>query len=173
MGYRRSKSSNALDTPKKNVTFVKNSNNLSDNVYLKDGNNTEKIKSNKQKGVIQKSISYEPSIAQKRNVGFSLKKKSFSLISLVARKNHDVTITSSSEGNSNDLGGRNEIEEKRTTTKTRNIQTNENPKTYLTKVVSPSQQSINPTKNGANIQTSSSTHLVPSLSSKVLRIKML
>ena len=178
MGYRRSKSSNAIETPKKNVTFMKNRNKLSDNDQCHDGFNIEKQKSKgqgKTKSNIHKTVSYEPSklsVAQKRNVGSSLKKKSFSLMSLVTKKYHDVAITPS-EGNSkvrkHDLEGRNEIEENRTTTI---IQSNEIPKTYLTKVVSPSQPSINPTKNvnGANIQTSSSTHLVPSLSSKVLRL---
>ena len=185
MGYRRSKSSNAIETAKKNVTFMNNKNNLSDEDNCQDGCKIEKQKVKvKNKNILHQTISYEPpktSVAQKRNVvfvGTPLKKKSFSLMSLVARKNHDVTITPT-EGDTkaithtHNLGKKknNEIEEKRTAGMI-SQSNNETPRTLLTKVVSPSEQCVNPTStttenlNGENNHTSFS---IPSLSSKVLR----
>ena len=138
----------------------------------------------KNKGVIlKKTIFFGPSktnLNQNRTLDFGtpLKKKSFSLMSVVAREAHDVPT----EGDikDHDLDAKeinNEIEEKSTATTTTTIiqsHNNAKPKTLLTKVVSPSEQSVNPTKtknvNGANAHhTSYSTHIIPSLSSKVLR----
>ena len=103
-------------------------------------------------------------------VGTPLKKKSFSLMSLVAKKNHDVTINPAEKGlNNDDLDERNnEIKEKQN-----GVITQPNIKRWrkvLTKVVSPSEQCLNPTTtkyvNGTNTYTSLS---VSSLSTKVLR----
>lgn len=185
MGYRRSKSSNGIETTKKNVTFMNNKNSLSDEENCQDGCKIEKQKGKvKNKNILHKTISSElpnSSAAHKRNVvcvGPPLKKKSFSLMSLVGRKNHDMTTTPT-EGdtkagtNGHNLGTEknNEIEEKPTAGMI-SQSNNEMTRTLLTKVVSPSEQCVNPTSmtmknlNGENNHTS---FPIPSLSSKVLR----
>ena len=184
MGYQRSKSSNAIETAKKNVTFINNKNNLSDEDYCQDECQIEKQKGKvKKKQILHKTISFEPpksNVSQKCNVvyvGSPLKKKSFSLMSLVARKNPDVTITPTEGDTKATIHGRNlgkkrnnEIEEKRTAGMISQYN-NEAPKTLLTKVVSPSEQCVNPTsttKKNVNGENNHISFCVPSLSSKVL-----
>ena len=179
MGYQRSKSSNALETPKKSVTFMKNKNVVSNENNCQDRYKS-KIKDKetiKTQNTFIKTKSCEHSSfsgSQKCNVvnvGTPLKKKSFSLMSLVAaKKTHDVTINPAEKGlNDDDLDERNnEIREKQCGVITQpNI---EKGRKVLIKVVSPSEQCVNPTTtkyvNGASTYTSVS---VPSLSSKVLR----
>ena len=185
MGYRRSKSSNAIETSKKNVTFMNNKNNLSDEDNCQDGCKIEKQKSKvKNKNILHKTISSEPpksSVPHKGNVvcvGSPLKKKSFGLMSLVGSKNHDMPTTPT-EGNtkavthSHNLGTKknNEIEEKRTAGMI-SQSNNETTRSLLTKVVSPSEHCVNPTSMTTKNVNGENNHIsfpIPSLSSKVLR----
>ena len=186
LGYRRSKSSNALETPRKNVTFMKRKKDLSEEAQQKlyTTGDTEDAKTNKN-ATPNKKVSYEFSTygEEPKHIdnpfGPPLKKKSFSLMSIVARKNHDVTLNPTERDTKTktaDLGERNGEIKQNHTERTISHTDNEKLKTILTKVVSPSEQCVNPTKrnvNGANDHTSSSTHLIPSLSSKVLRVQLL
>merc|ERR1711994_1121464 len=108
MGYQRSKSSNALETPKKNVTFMKNKNNIPNENNCQDRSESkQKAKETiKTQNTLIKTNSCEHSNfseSPKCNVvvGTPLKKKSFSLMSLVAKKNHDVTINPAEKGLNN------------------------------------------------------------------------
>ena len=167
VGYRRSKSSNAIETTKKNVTFERNGNNLSNDSHHGLDLQNEKSKGQiKNKSFINKAISHgESNLDQIRNAG-DLKKKSFSLMSLVSRKHQDTAIT---HGDGILKGRKNDIENHKIDDREKgNIQSDKKPK-YLTKVVSSSQHRFTNGENGNQARVQSSNNLAPSLSAKVLR----
>ena len=164
MGYRRSKSSNAIDTTKKNVRFEQNSNNSFEDCQDDLATDKHKLKTQNRNKSYNDEIIFHDDLTSLEDAFSINKKKSFSLMSLVTRRHHNTSCSD----NRKDIAGSNKSivisdQEKE------NIQSDE--KILTTKLVSSSQRcQKSSSKEEHQVNMHDPNNSVPPLSAKVIRL---